>query len=240
MRKMLACFCFDEGALSGADLAQIIDETLVFETVSWCCPIDSLPKKEFFNTLSLRPGFNAGYISDAEDLNWQSETLVSNYELFGKSHEGLPKIWDDDFEEERIDTLQNPGARHPIPRMWLQAAWRMWFGPGAFEFIPKERPQAFEDAHRIERLDDQALFIQLFSDPDDFDSGASRAKQASFNDWVGKASLVAQGTDLDPGPKDPSHEIERGKFDHGGVKRLTIWLDENDKPVVRTEKKVIG
>lgn len=294
MRSLLACFCFDEGSFSGHDLAQLITETVEFETplimtdvflknggpfnrnehlkrisnssevgsvrlgfptfegnsfvfgrngswdfefVSWRCPLDHLPERAIFDSLSMRSGFNAGCISDAEDVQWQSEPLISNYELFGKSHKGLPKLWDEDFQEEQIDTLQNPGARHPIPGMWLQAAWRMWFGPGAFRFIPKERLQAFRDAHRIELLDDASIFIELFSNPDDFDSAETRAKQASFNDWVGKQSLVAKGTDLDCGPSDPSHEIEHGEFDHGGSKRFTVWLDENDKPVVKSRAK---
>lgn len=291
MNRSLACFCFDEGTISGVEIAQMVANTVgfetphlmsdvllkhggtfnpdkhlakisssrdigslrlglptfegdyfdfgrigawAFETLSWCCPLDRLPERAFFDALSMRPGFNAGYISDAEDMQWQSEPLTSNYELFGKSHEGLPKIWDEDFQEEQIDTLQNPGARHPIPGMWLQAAWRMWFGPGAFRFIPKERLQAFRNAHRIELLDDKSIFIELFSNPDDFDSAETRAKQASFNDWIGKSSLVAKGIELDSGPKDPSYEIEHGRFDHGGVKQLTVWLDEDDKPVVKS------
>jgi hypothetical protein len=292
MRNLLACFCFDEGMLTGAKIAELIRETVRFrtphiitddflknggkyqpdqhlrnielsqdiksvrlglasfegqyfdvggpsvwgfQTVTWCCEPEDLPDQKFFDQLSLWPGFSAGYISDAEDVQWQSETLPSNYELFGRSHKELPKCWDDEFEDERIDTLRNPGARHPIPGMWLQAAWKMWFGPGAFRFIPVERLMAFEEADRIERLEDRSIFIQLYSDPSDFDSEVSRARQASFNTCVGKASLVAQGTDLDPAPSDPSHEIEHGKFDHGGATRLTVWLDENDKPVIRSK-----
>lgn len=205
-----------------------------FETLSWCCPIDQLPEKDFFDQLAQQPGFNAGYVSDADDVLWQSEPLISNYELFGKSHNGMPKRWDEDFEEEQIDTLKNPGARHPIPGMWLHAAWRMWFGTGAFRFIPREKLLSFADAHRVESQAYQTVFIELFADPASYDSKAIRTKQASFNAWVGKADLVARGADLITGPNDPSLEIEHGAFEHGGVKRVTAWFDEAGDSVVRS------
>lgn len=147
----------------------------------------------------------------------------------------MPTVWDEDFEEEQIDTLKNPGAQHPIPGMWLLAAWRMWFGPGAFRHLPKDRLLNFGEAHRVEELGNEGVFIELFEDPAAVETEAARQAQAAFNRWVNKAGLVANAANLLTGPEDPSHEIEHGNFEHGGVKRLTAWFDKDGNSVRKSK-----
>lgn len=113
MRKLLACFCFDEGSLGGHDIARIVEEAVRFETphiiarhfmknggtfnpeahlakvagldevgslrlgqpdfegnyfdfggvgawnfetLAWCCSLDQLPEKAFFDQLAQQLG----------------------------------------------------------------------------------------------------------------------------------------------------------------------------------------
>src|SRR6185503_8403273 len=116
----------------------------------WKTPYESHASLERLNQLVNRFGFTAGYTADAEDVVWQCERFISNYELHSKSDDQLSKIFDPVWEREMIDVSRNPGRRTQFPGMWLQSSWRMWFGTNAFRFISPERILSFPHATMIQ------------------------------------------------------------------------------------------
>lgn len=196
----------------------------------WELP-DTCPPLALMEKLTGRPGFNMAIAADTEDTRWQSEELVSNYELHKRPHDHLPKIMDEDTDWLWIDIFQNPGARYDFVGGWLQAAWRMWFGELMFQFMPKERLLAFPHAERVEELSTGAVFIELYADPAACDTPEARRRQHLFREWTGLPELARRAPELSKGrgPDDPSIDIEQGQFPHGGVTRLTIWYDAQGK-----------
>lgn len=191
------------------------------------------PSSDLVNELTERRGFNAAYRCAAEDVFWQSETNVATYELFGRDHRSLAKARDPEADEQ-IDISRNPGRRSPFRGMWLQSAWQMWFGAGAFRHLDRGRLLSFQPAERVEALDSGAVFIQLSKDPFDFDSQEHRARQKAFREWCGLDQLETRAMDLVGESSDSSTEIAEGRFLHGGVRRLTQWLDARNNLVRRS------
>lgn len=210
------------------------------QVASWKQTGIEIPGVEYLNQLAANPGFNAGYRADAEDTFWQSEEKLSTYEVFGRSHAGLPKITDHVFGGEKVDIGRNPGRRSLFPGMWLQAAWQMWFGGGAFRYLSRERLLAFVGANRIVVLDSGSVFVELYGDWKACSQPESRRRQESFRKWTGMDELEAQAGDFGRGLGDPTFEIREGSFSRGGSRYLTQWLDAEGNPVrkSRAVKKV--
>lgn len=197
-----------------------------FQVIYWRLDSYRSPDLDLVSELVSQPGFNAGYMADADDVFWQSEANLSTYGLYGKPHDHLPKIKDEVFGGYKVDVLKNLGASYLFPGMWLQSAWRMWFSGKAFDFLPKQRLLSFRDSDQTKELSNGVVFIQLYSDPASYASPESRARQQSFRDWVGIADLAAQAGEYSSGRADPSFEIEEGEYEHGGIRMFTYWLDE--------------
>ena len=184
--------------------------------------------------LTALPGFNAGYVFDPEDAFWQSVDMVNTYEVFKKPHDHLPKMRNPETGEVKIDISNNPGRSGLFPGMWLQAAWRMFFGPGAFRHISRERLLAFPDADRLEQLPAGVIFIELFGDPFSAALPENRVRQKAFREWIGLDELEAKGPTMPRNRNDPAFEIETGNFPHGGVRRITQWFDAERCPTPRS------
>jgi hypothetical protein len=176
------------------------------------------------------PGFNAAYRGDADDVYWQSETSIEAYEAAGRPHARLPKVEGGFFpgEDEQIDVSANPGRRTPYDGILLWAASRMWFGARAFEHLDRERLVALPVGEVVERADGLVVMVDLFpldwmgSRPDEV-----RSRQRTFRDWMGFDALEERADEVAEAEADPVLEIEIGTFEHGGVRRLTEWLDES-------------
>lgn len=179
-------------------------------------------------------GFRAAYAGDREDVFWQSQHSINTFELHGRPHESLAKIRDPDTGQARIDISRNPGRRSLFPGMWLQAAWRMWFGGEAFRYLPKARLLDFAEAVEVRELENGVVFIQLFDDPFEASSAANRERQAAFREWVGMDELEARAREIAGNEADVRGEIEHGSFPHGGTRRAVCWLDSDDRRVPRS------
>jgi hypothetical protein len=175
------------------------------------------------------PGFNAAYRGDADDAYWQSETSIEAYEAAGRSHAHMPKVEGGFFpgEDEEIDVSANPGRRTPYDGILLWAASRMWFGARAFEHLDRERLLALPVGEVGDPADGRTVVVDLFplgwmgSRLDEV-----RRRQRTFREWMGFDTLEARADEVAAAETDPTLEIESGTFEHGGVRRLTEWLDE--------------
>jgi len=176
------------------------------------------------------PGFSAALVGDKEDGFWQSADQINTYEVSHRAWEHLPTVWDDVFERDKIDVSNNPGRRVPTPLMWLWAASEMWFGPGAFRILDRDRlveAPALEVGVRA----DGVVFVKLFDLDDDIAS--IRSAQEKFRDWMGYDGIEATIDELAAEMADPQMEFDVGVFEHGGVRLVTEWLD-SDGPVARS------
>jgi hypothetical protein len=148
------------------------------------------PLLDFLHRLACMRGFRAGACHHSTDTFWQGEESIDSFKFRGRPHELLPKAWDNNLEKWTIDTSKNPARRHQIPDMWLQAAWRMWFGEESFTHIPKEKLLSFGDAREITTLACGTVFIELFEDPLAFDEPENRRRQQAFLDHVDMKNVV--------------------------------------------------
>ena len=206
------------------------------QLISWNYPAERNLSEDLSRLLIPLVGFNAMHCHDRTDLTWQSETMAQNYKIFKRPWEHLPTYTDPDTSHQRVDISGNPGRKLELPGMRIVAAWRMWYGRGAFPFLPRERLLSFPDAHRIEELENDVVFIELYEDPLDYENPENRRRQQAFRDWMGLDELAAKAPKLLQAlPSDPAIEIDEGKFPHGGVRRLREWFDAEDLPCSRSK-----
>jgi hypothetical protein len=204
-----------------------------FLSVYWKTPYEDHPSVSDIEAWTKIAGFNMGTTADVDDVVWQNMEAICNYESSRKPHQHLPKIYDPDFEEEKIDISQNPGKQITLPGMWLMSTWRMWFGTGAFQYFSPERIVAFAQAYRIERLDSSVIFVELYEDGASFDLPENRARQMAFREWIGLQELEKHALEYleKSGKFDSPNEMKDGHFQHGGVWQYTEWLDASGKAV---------
>lgn len=200
-----------------------------YQEISWVLPEGRQLTEEQILYLTGLPGFNAGYVFDLDDVNWQSTREINYYEVEGRDHSHLPQIQTSSGRTV-LDISGNPGRRTEFVGAWLIAAPRMWFGGKIFDYIPRNRLLSFPGANRIEELPSGVIYIELF---EDLFAGAlpeNRAKQKAFRDWVWMDELEEMAPGLPRDKKDPTFSIETGSFPHGGVRRVTQWVGEDGRP----------
>ena len=192
-------------------------------------PYDSAPDLARMLKLTSIKGFTFAACADSDDVQWQSETFISNYETSGRSYAGMAKVYDPTWERDMIDIKQNPGRISLFVGMWLQSGWRMWFGQPSFKYMPPRRLLSFPQAQIAEQLKSKVIFLQLYPDADAFAERDNRARQAAFRKWMGMDIYEDHATDFlaSSGKSDPPHEMKSGKFPHGGVWHYMEWLDQH-------------
>jgi hypothetical protein len=171
------------------------------------------------------PGLTAAYLSDDGDAFWQSTSDLSTYAVWGRPHDHLPKVAGGPAgAAESIDISRNWGRRILFADLWLWAAARMWFGPGAFKWLDRDRLLALPVGEVTER-DDDVVRVDLFAlDWLESNLDEARERQRVFWDWMGLAELDARRAELER-EHEPDVDVEPGAFEHGGVRRITEWLD---------------
>lgn len=205
-----------------------------FQAVYWSGPPELSPDPSMLHAVVSLPGFTAGYVYDPEDVRWQSEKSVSNYETFGRDHSAHPKRYDRDFNCLMIDTSLNPGRMDLFPRMWMMSAWQMWFGSFASAVLDQRRLEAFPDAAQV-AFRSKSIFIQLYEDLFDTPEQTIRTAQRSFRQWVGMDDLLARKNDFIDWEPDSAIEIRHGSFSGGGVKQVLVWKDVAGSPTPRSK-----
>jgi hypothetical protein len=182
--------------------------------------------------LACRKGFRAGYSHIGDDTLWQGETQIDAYVRLNRPHDRLPKIWHDDLNEWAIDISGNPARRQLTSKMWLQAAWRMWFGEEAQQLIPKELLLSFPDASQKSTLPCGTVFIELFDNPLAYDDPENRRRQQAFRNHA-EIDAIIEKNNNDPNP-DRHHEHQKGTFAFGGTHRFIRWMDDKGRTVLRS------
>jgi hypothetical protein len=205
------------------------------QTISWDLHRDLAPPQGYLSNLQGLAGFNAAYSVSTEDSRWQSTRFLNSFEAYGKSTDGFTLKVDENHDQLVVDISKNPGQRHPIPYMWLQSCWRMWFSGKAFSYMPKERLLSFPEGRRIEELPSGVVFIELYEDPFAAEDPENRRIQQAFRDWVDMDRIQETAHLIFPHAADPTYSMERGEFEHGGVCLLIRWVDKRGKPVPRSQ-----
>ncbi len=190
-------------------------QVLILESEGW-------PPEQLIEKAAVLPGFVAALVGDGDDVFWQSADQVNTYEIHGRAWEHLPKVHDEVFDRDKIDVSGNPGRRAPAPGMWLWAASKIWFGPGAFALVERERVLTLP-VGRVASLADGVVVVELFELSDDL--VAIRDAQRVFRDWLDYDGLEKRGAELAGALMDPRVEFEVGEFPNGGVRRVIEWLD---------------
>ncbi len=207
-----------------------------FEVLYWKLPYEANGQILVSHCMKFK-GFNTAYISDEEDVFWQSMEDISTYSLYNKPYKHLPTVIDPDFNEIVIDISENPGVRYFFPGTWLQSCWAMWFKGDILEYIPKERLVGFRFAYSNNVLPDGTVNIVLFESLKDFDTHNSRKIQSSFKKWISLVNLHNAAPELLSDNSDPFYALD----EKGGVRILSIWLDARGNPIRRSlaTKKLI-
>lgn len=105
---------------------------------------------------------------DYEKARWQSEQVISNFEIFQIKHDHRPKIVHPIWGKSTgltIDISNNPGRDILTFGMRLYAAPEMWFGPGAWQFFHPDGILNCASIEKTNRITDGLLYVKLF-DPD--------------------------------------------------------------------------
>jgi len=206
---------------------------LGFQALYWQTDLSKATSLEFLHALSQRQGFHAGYCADADYVFWQSIDSLNTYRMRGRSTENVATTTDPDTGELIVDLSRNPGRRRRFPGMWLQVAWRMWFGPGAFAALPPDRLISFGDCHRKQQLPEGAIFVELFDNVAQTETPENQRRHQAFSDWLGLDQLEKRADEFSD-KKDPGVEIKQGKFPHGGVWLRTQWFNKAGQLVRRS------
>jgi len=256
MPEPLAQVCFAEGSIDGELLAQLAGEVpLGFTPRTLMC--DALPRAVRYGPKALERLAAVGRFTYAEIIDSRDEGhefSVSNsggfvQQLLWNPAEsasiepitalpGLNAAYfgdsDDAFEQSHVGS-DSWGRRVPLAGIWLWAASTMWFGPGAFGLIDRARLLTLPVGEVGERADG-IIRVDLF--PFEWyasDLDAARERQRRFWEWLGLAALEARKSDIEAELlDDPDTEIETGTFEHGGRRRLTLWLDAAGRPTPRS------
>ncbi|MGE0640190.1 MAG: hypothetical protein AB7G12_01280 [Thermoanaerobaculia bacterium] len=187
---------------------------------------DPEPTQRFLSS----PGFRCAYLFDEADVS--AETARYEHSAIPSGPAESPS---DDTDKESDSLNQAAGCvgrESRLPFGSFIPAWKCWFGPKAQEFFPGQRLLDFPDAECIREVASSVIFLQLFEHARDAPTFAGRERQGSLRRWLGVDALEAVATDT---PESPGgYSIETGDFEHGGVRRVTIYSSLRDG-VVRPE-----
>lgn len=121
---------------------------------------------------------------DYEKARWQSEQVVSNFEIFKKDHQRRPKVVHPVWGARMgltIDISNNPGRDIFTFGMRLFAAPEMWFGPGAWQFFHVEDIINCPVVEKYCEITKTLLYVKLFDpDVDDYEEGYILDLQRKF------------------------------------------------------------
>jgi hypothetical protein len=177
------------------------------------------------------PGFVMAAAGDGDDMGWQGERQISEWDRAGRNHDHLPKI-EGVFGPE-IDTRFNPGRRSSDADTGLifWATSTIWFGQPAFLYLNKERLLT-SPVGQITELQNGTYRIDLY-DPCQPEPEI-RHIQRTFRDWMNYDELEANPPEP-PNGSDPHITIDDGAFEHGGTRQYVEYLDDNKRPTKKSK-----
>ena len=171
-----------------------------------------------------------GRIVSLEDNFWQNNIDIDLYAERNKSLEGIPLREHPVFRgKQAVDIEKLPGYEVQIGNVWFGSAWKMWFNNVYYQFISKECIENFDSCYRNEEISDTCRCITLYLDVFDYSDFENRKRQWKFKEEINFKETVTKLKEIDICKNiDPHMEIFNGQFEHGGVKLIKIYLDENE------------
>ena len=168
---------------------------------------------------------------------------IDSYERRGIDTTNLKKkIWlpYKPFDKEIIDIEQFSRHSHEYGGIIFTSTYIMWFGTDFFKFVPKETLTSFSDCVSNEILDNGTVRIQLYEDINDYNTDETDRRQWAFRkhtniDEVAEKWNAEYHKMASENMSGANMIIENGSFEHGGVRRLKVYLDKDRKQTVKKE-----
>ncbi len=142
--------------------------------------------------LTAHPAFTVAVYGDRDDCSWQGETSVSNYRMFKRPYEHLPRTVDRRGREV-IDVSGNSGRLRETLGMRLWAGAQVWFGPAADAIVGLDRVRSLP-VGEVSELSGGRVHVRLFEVGDPM--GEVREKQRIFEEWLRFDELEARREEL--------------------------------------------
>lgn len=169
------------------------------------------------------------FICPADDHYWQNVTEPNLYRFENKSMEHLHFTRSPIFKNDMIiDVEYNPGHSHYVEDLIFGSFWKMWYGEGFFNYIPKQNLLNVSGCYENVELENGAVHIQLFEDIWEYEKPESREIQWEFRRVAGiekVAHAILDSYDEPVENPDPEIHILEGEFPHGGVRRVEHYLN---------------
>lgn len=134
------------------------------------------------------PAFTFAALGDFDDLLWQDEIQVANYEFYRRPLPDLP-VSVDTFGHRVLDVSTNPGRSFPTYAMRLWAAQEMWFGPAADPIVGLHRVRSLP-VGEVDDLPGGGLRVRLYGPGEPVER--IRATQQAVREWLRFDTLEAQ------------------------------------------------
>lgn len=152
--------------------------------IYWAGASGELPPQELLSSLLQQSGLSVAYLTNAD---WEKEQSIADpmvFRLLG-GDESMAKLRPNARTGRlEVDLYRNPGRQSLLASgMWLQAAWRSWFGARAQHLLGRERLLSFKKANKVEELSGGLIFMELFERPEDSAEPESVARQQAFHDY---------------------------------------------------------
>jgi hypothetical protein len=131
-----------------------------------------------------RLSFTTAHHFDYMKARWQSEQIVSNFEVFHMTHDHRPKVVHPVWGKSSgltIDISNNPGRDILTFGMRLFAAPEMWFGAGAWQYFNLNDLLACPVVEEARIIIDNLLYVKLFdADVEDYEHVSILELQGRF------------------------------------------------------------
>lgn len=138
---------------------------------------------DFLDFFRKEEDFVSAYIYDYNDVYWQSETLISEYEVDNRKHGHLKKIRDE-WDDLVIDVSTNYGRKVNLKNTSLCASPKMWFSDLFFEISGVDKDKILKLNNALD-LGNGIVEITLFDDIFTSDKLENRNKQKEFWQYAG-------------------------------------------------------
>lgn len=178
-----------------------------------------------------------GISVSATDSRWQNNTELEPYKSANRSLEGIP-LKKHPYRKgmQAVDVDQLPGHEEVVGGIWFGAVWKMWFHESYYQYVPREGVENFKDCYSNEEISDTCRCITLYQNVLDYEKPENRERQIKFKEAVRfQESVEKLKETVKNMPQNPHMEINKGEFEHGGVKQVRVYLDD-DENQVRKEK----
>ncbi|MFS1514418.1 hypothetical protein VQL36_18610 [Chengkuizengella sp. SCS-71B] len=178
------------------------------------------------------------YMCTSKDDFLQNNTDIDLYISKGKSLEDVRLKQHDVLKKRQVIDIEfNPGHSHLIRDVWFGSCWRMWFGEQYFQYIPKEVLLNFKGGYETTELETGLIRITLYEDMWEYDKVENREIQWQFRRQVGmdEVAHLLKDKRVKIENLNPAIEILTENLQHGGIRGVTYYINENKEVVPKSE-----